>query len=195
MQTIPSLTAVALALSILGCTHEISNEERLDRETSSGPVKESPGATDLAKINCQDATAGLAKARNENRPETDRLVNYNELYETLKKKTETFELAFSRNPDLAYQEGNTFVEAKDLCVQQTADVRVEFERYVRDLVKTPVVDEVRGGNTVKVARLDFSTLRMAIETLSPDDKDQLLARVANAEKTIQSHPDDTKRHR
>jgi hypothetical protein len=87
------------------------------------------------------------------------------------------------------------VDAKELCVQQTADVRVEFERYVRDLVKTPVVDEVRGGNTVKVARLDFSTLRMAIETLSPDDKDQLLARVANAEKTIQSRPDDTKRHR
>jgi hypothetical protein len=180
----------------LGCSHEMSNEERLDRDTQSVPMKDALGAADLAKVNCQDAPAGLTKARNENRPETDRVVSYIDLYSSLKKRADTFEESFARNPDLAYQEGSAgFTEAKELCIQQTADVKVEFERYVRDLVKVPTVQEVKGGSTMVVARLDFNTLRLAIETLAPDDKDQLLARVANAEKSVASPAADTHRKR
>jgi hypothetical protein len=185
-----------LTTASVACTHEISNEERLDRETQNTAVKDTIGADDLAKINCQDAPTGLTKARNENRPETDRVVSYIDLYSSLKKRAETFEEAFSRNPDLAYKEGSQqFTEAKELCIQETADVKVEFERYVRDLVKVPTVQEVKGGSTVTVARLDFNTLRLAIETLALDDKEQLLARVANAEKSVAVHPDDTHRKR
>jgi hypothetical protein len=50
----------------------------------------------------------------------------------------------------------------------------------------PTVQEIKGGATVVIARLDFNTLRQAIETLSPDDKEQLLTRVANAEKKVSS---------
>jgi hypothetical protein len=180
----------------LGCSHEMSNEERLDRDTQAVPMKDALGAAELAKVNCQDAPAGLTKARNENRPETDRVVSYIDLYSSLRKRADTFEESFARNPDLAYQEGSSgFTEAKELCIQQTADVKVEFERYVRDLVKVPTVQEVKGGSTVVVARLDFNTLRLAIETLAPDDKDQLLARVANAEKSVASPTADTHRKR
>jgi hypothetical protein len=35
-----------------------------------------------------------------------------------------------------------------------------------------------------VARLDFNTLRQAIEALGPDDRESLLTRVANAEKKV-----------
>jgi hypothetical protein len=186
---------VLLATGV-GCSHEISNEERLDRDTQSVPMKDALGAADLAKVNCQDAPAGLTKARNENRPETDRVVSYIDLYSSLKKRADTFEESFARNPDLAYQEGSSgFTEAKELCIQQTADVKLEFERYVRDLVKVPTVQEVKGGSTVTVARLDFSTLRLAIETLAPDDKEQLLARVANAEKSVASPGADAHRKR
>ncbi len=48
----------------------------------------------------------------------------------------------------------------------------------------PTVQEIKGGNTVTIARLDFNTLRQAIETLDPDDKDSLLNRVGNAEKKV-----------
>jgi hypothetical protein len=184
-----------LVTAAVGCSHEISNEERLDRDTQSIEVKDSVGAADLAKVNCQDAATGLAKARAENRPEGDRVVSFIELYSSLKKRTDLFEEAFARNPDLAYKDGSQgFVEAKDLCVQQTADIKVEFERYVRDLVKVPTVQEVHGGNTVVAARVDFGTLRQAIETLAPDDKEQLLAKVTNAERSV-AKPDDTKRKR
>jgi len=55
---------------------------------------------------------------------------------------------------------------------------------VRELVDVPTVQEVKGGNTITVARLDFNTLRQAIETLNPDDKEQLMSRVGNAEKKV-----------
>ena len=103
----------------------------------------------------------------------------------LRKRTQTFEEAMTRNPDLQYREGaGAIVNAKEVCIQQTADVRVEFETYMRELVDVPTVQEIKGGNTVTIARLDFNTLRQAIEALAPDDKDSLLNRVAAAEKKV-----------
>lgn len=194
MRVLPSFLKVSVAafaavfvLGSLGCAHEISSEERLERETKLVPLDEAKGASELEKINCQETAALLGKARNVNRPETDRVKDYIELYTDLRKKTQAFEEAMSRNPDLQYREGaQKYADAKDVCVQQTADVRVEFERYVRDLVDLPTVQELKGGNTVTVARLDFATLRDAIETLSPDDKDMLLSRVTTAEKKIEA---------
>ncbi|MFL5318315.1 MAG: hypothetical protein ACJ790_01565 [Myxococcaceae bacterium] len=185
MRLLAALVALT-ALTLTGCPKEISSEERLDRETQGGPTKDAPDAEALAKINCKNIDEDLAKARSDTRPETDRVLSYIDLYQSLQKKTQTFEEAMSRNPDLSYKEGSQeIVGAKDTCIQQTADVRVEFERYIRDLVEVPVVDEVKGGTTVKVARLDFGTLKQAIEVLSPDDKDQLLSRVASAEKRVE----------
>ncbi|NMO13596.1 hypothetical protein HPC49_01215 [Pyxidicoccus fallax] len=177
--------ATLLLLCTPGCVKEISSDERLDRETQNLSVKDTPGAAELQKLNCDDTTDALGKARNVNRPETDRLVDYIELYSSLRKRTATFEEAMNRNPDLSYREGSQqIVNAKDTCVQQTADVRVEFETYIRELVEVPTVQEIKGGNTVTIARLDFNTLRQAIETLEPDDKEALLNRVANAEKKV-----------
>jgi hypothetical protein len=177
---------LALLVLPVGCVKEISSEERLERETSSSPVKDAIGAAELSKVNCQDTAQGLAKARNESRPEADRVVSYIELFESLKKRSAMFDEAMSRNPDLNYQEGSQeLVAAKETCIQQVADVRVEFERYIRELVEVPTVKDVTGGKEVVVARLDFGTLRNAIEALSPDDKEQLLNRVSNAEKKVE----------
>lgn len=180
-----SAVATVVLLSTTGCVKEISSDERLDRETKSLAVGSTPDASELAKLSCENVTEDLARARNVNRPEADRLADYTNLYETLKKRTSTFEEAMTRNPDLAYREGSQqIVAAKDACIQQTADVRVEFETYTRELVDVPTVQEIKGGNTVTIARLDFKTLRQAIESLSPDDKDQLLARIDTAEKKV-----------
>jgi hypothetical protein len=180
-----SAVATVVLLSATGCVKEISSDDRLDRETRSIGVSETPEASELAKLSCENITEDLARARNVNRPETDRLVDYITLYETLSKRTATFEEAMLRNPDLSYQEGSQqLVAAKDTCIQQTTDVRVEFETYTRELVDVPTVQEIKGGNTVTIARLDFSTLRRAIEALAPDDKEHLLARVDAADKKV-----------
>lgn len=181
-----SIAATVFFLSVTGCAaKEITSDERLDRETGNLAVKDTPKAGELEKLSCENASEDLAKARNVNRPETDRLMDYINLYDSLRKRTQTFEEAMSRNPDLQYREGaDKIVGAKEVCIQQTADVRVEFETYMRELVDVPTVQEIKGGNTVTIARLDFNTLRQAIETLAPDDKDNLLNRVANAEKKV-----------
>jgi hypothetical protein len=177
--------ATVLLLTTTGCVKEISSEERLDRETQYATTKNLPDAAALRKLNCEDTTEGLNQARNVNRPETDRVMSYIDLYTSLQKRTATFEEAMTRNPDLHYTEGSQqLVAAKETCIQQTADVKVEFETYVRELVDVPTVQEIKGGNTVTVARLDFNTLRQAIETLSLDDKESLFNRVSNAERKV-----------
>jgi hypothetical protein len=185
-----SAAAAVFLLSATGCIpKEMSSEERLDRESSNLAVKDTPQAGELEKLTCENTAEELTKARNVNRPETDRLADYIALYGSLRKRIQTFEEAMSRNPDLQYREGAVnIVAAKDTCIQQSTDVRVEFENYMRELVDVPTVQEIKGGNTVTIARLDFNTLRQAIETLSPDDKEQLLNRVANAEKKVSSAP-------
>lgn len=182
-----ALIAVAAAsLLSTSCVKEISSEERLERETSRAEIKGLASAEELAKVKCDDTSEPLRKARDENKPETDRIIAYTELFSSLKKRTVTFDEAMARNPDLAYQEGSqALVSARELCIQQTADVKVEFDRYVRELVDVPTVQEIKGGQTVIVARLDFGTLKTAIETLNTDDRDQLLNRVNNAEKKVE----------
>jgi hypothetical protein len=177
--------ATVLLLSAPGCVKEISSDERLDRETEFLVARGTPDAAALGKVHCDDTGDALNQARNVNRPETDRVLSYIELYNSLVKRNATFEEAMARNPDLHYTEGSQkLVSARNNCIQQTADVRVEFETYVRELVSVPTVQEIKGGNTVTVARLDFNTLRQAIDTLKLDDKEQLFARVISAEKLV-----------
>jgi hypothetical protein len=190
------LPAGLLLLTITGCPKEISSDERLDRATKGTDIKAALGAADLEKIKCDDTAAELAKARNENKPETERVTNYIDLYESLRGRSAKFDEAMTRNPDLAYQEGSQqLVAAKEQCIQQSADVRVEFERYVRELVDVPTVQEIKGGTTVTVARLDFGTLKQAIESLAPDDKESLLNKVSNAEKKVEQKAEPRKKNK
>jgi hypothetical protein len=190
------VAAFAFASSLSGCVHEVTSDERLDRETKTTSIKEALGASELHKIKCDNLSGDLAKARNENKPETDRVVSYIELYESLKGRSAKFDEAMSRNPDLAYQEGSQeLIAAKDQCIQQAADIRLEFESYIRELVEVPTVQEIKGGATVTVARLDFGTLKQAIETLNPDDRDALLNKVSNAEKKVEVKAEPRKKNK
>lgn len=179
----PSLLA---GLVLLGCVKEISSEERLERESPHQREEKSFPIEELLKVRCDDTKAELDKARNENRPENERVQGYIDVYENLGKRIATLDEAMTRNPDLAYREGSQeLVAHKDACVAQRADVRNEFERYVRELVDVPTVREVKGGSEVVVARLDFGVLRQAIDTLATDDKETLLGKVGAAEKKLE----------
>ena len=185
-------SATALFLAISGCVKEISSDERLERETQSSLSGDVLDADALARVNCKDVEEQLASAKSESRSEADRVLVYVDLFRSLKTRTEQFEESMRRNPDLSFKEGSQeIVKARDLCVEQFADVRVEFDKYVRELVDFAVVDEVRGGATVKVARLDFEVLRKGINALAPADADLLLQRVSNAERKLGITPPTT----
>jgi hypothetical protein len=115
------------------------------------------------------------------------MMTYIELYESLQKKVATFEEAMTRNPDLVYQEGSQqLVAARDVCVSQRAEVRRDFERLTREIVEVATLQELRGGSTITVARMDFNTLRQAVNVLDPDDKETLLNRIATQEKRVEA---------
>src|SRR4051812_31859485 len=103
MRTLIVAGVVALSFS---CVKEISSDERLERATQKNEVKGSDTASDLPKIKCDDTNNELNKARNDSRPETDRVVSYKELFEALKTRVARFDEAMSRNPDLQFQEGS-----------------------------------------------------------------------------------------
>ena len=63
---------------------EYFTQERLERATQNNDVKGTGSAVDLAKIKCDDTNNELGKARNDSRPETDRVVTYKELFDSLK---------------------------------------------------------------------------------------------------------------
>jgi hypothetical protein len=190
-----SLFAGLVLFAVSGCVKEISSDERLERESGGGPdVREAITASDLKAVKCDELGESLKKARDENRNETDRVQDYHDLYKSLMERSAKFDEAMTRNPDLAYKEGSQeIVAAKDSCVKQTADIKVEFESYVRELVSMPTVSDVKSGTPVTVARLDFNTLRSAIDILAPDDRDALLTKVNNAEKKIEVKADPTRK--
>src|SRR5688572_23455248 len=135
-----TLIVAGLVVTSLSCVKEISSDERLERATQKNDVKGSDTASTLAKIKCDDTNNELNKARNDSRPETDRVISYKELFDSLKQRVARFDEAMSRNPDLQFQEGSQeIVSAKETCVQNMADVKVEFETYVRELVNVPTV--------------------------------------------------------
>ncbi len=188
------VAALSTALLFSGCVKEITSDERLERETKRSEALVSTTADELKGMKCDDITSELSKARDDSAPEEKRITIYTDLFERVKGRTAKFEEALSRNPDLAYQEGSQqIIAARDGCVQSAADVRLDFEGLVREIIQLPVVDDYKDGKAVKAARLNFDTLRTAIEKLDLDDKDALLTKLANAEKTVEVK--DTKRKR
>lgn len=184
-----ALAVAALLSGVTGCVKEISSDERLERETARTDAMKTTAAEELSKLKCDDVTAELTKARDDSRSEEARLNTYVDLYLKVKERTAKFDEAITRNPDLVYQEGSEEItSSRDACVQAQADVRLDLENLVREVMQMPTVDEIKGGSTVKVARLSFDTLRDAIETLELDDKDSLFTKLSNAEKQLESKP-------
>ncbi|MBL8922481.1 MAG: hypothetical protein JNJ54_26760 [Myxococcaceae bacterium] len=185
MTTRPLTVLCALTL-LSACVKEITSDERLERETARSDALKTNTAAELSKITCDALNDDLAKARDGARTEEERLTVFADVYERLKNRSSRFDEAMSRNPDLAYQEGSQrLVDAREACIQMTADVRVEFESLIREIMQVLVVDEVKGGQTVKAARLDFAPLRAAIEKLELDDRESLQNKISNAEKQVE----------
>jgi hypothetical protein len=184
---------VAALAAVLGlsaaCVKEISSEERLERATSPAPEGDVPSAEALLKLPCGagDKTEMWIAARNEGRSETERLKSFITLHTTMSGNVTLLETAMARNPDLKYQEGSEKLTAMHQdCVQLASDARTEFDRYLHALLESPTVDEVKGGNTVTMPRLDFGLLHSAIDALNAPDKDIMQKRMEMAEQKLGS---------
>ena len=181
------IASLAFPLSFAACATGISNEERLNRATEHTSAARSKVAEELLRLRCDDVNTEVARTRDDSKPEETRLKAYIDLYERVRSRNARFEEALSRNPDLAYEDGTQEIAVlHDGCVHAQADVRFDFEGLVREVVALPAVDEFRGGNTVKVARLSFDLLRTAIDKLELDDREALLLKLSIAEKSIDS---------
>lgn len=176
------LCALTLASA---CVKEISSDERLERETARSDALKTNTAAELSKIKCDELNADLSRARDAAKTEEDRLTTFTDVYERLKTRSARFDEAMSRNPDLAFQEGSQeLVGARETCVQMAADVRMETESLIREIMQVLVVDEIKGGQTVKAARVDYAPLRTAIDKLELDDREALQNKISNAERQI-----------
>ena len=93
---LPAAVAVALLLPLApGCVKEISSEERLDRATEDSQPSSCKSPEELRKLSCEDTGEALERARNFNRPETDRMLGYIDLYRSLRQRTQTYEQAMA----------------------------------------------------------------------------------------------------
>lgn len=178
--------AVVCALTFTSaCVKEITSDERLERETARSDALKTNTAAELGKIKCDELNNDLAKARDAVKTEEERLSTFTDVYERLRNRSARFDEAMSRNPDLAFQEGSQeLVAARETCIQMAADVRNETESLIREIMQVLVVDEIKGGQTVRAARVDYAPLRAAIEKLELDDREALQNKISNAEKQI-----------
>lgn len=197
MTKLTAAVAGAVLAVCTGCVKDLSNsDERLDRDSPRSRSLPILSAEEVGKLKCDDLTSGLLSARDDSRTEEQRLAAYIELYAKATDRTTKYEQALNRNPDLAYQEGSeAIVAAREQCIHTEAEVRMDLESLVREVVQLPAVDEIRGGSTVKVARLNFATLREAIDVLKLEDRDLLVGRIVAAEQQILSAKPPGKRGR
>ncbi len=175
---------VTATVGLAGCVKEVPSDERLDRATRSTDAAKSKDFGELLRLKCEELQPAWAKLRDE-ASEERQLGGYLDLFAELASRSGEYDRATSRNPDLLYHtDSQQLVDARDQCVQMTADVRVELETKLRDIVSLPVIDDIRGNRPVKVARLNLDKVREAIEKLELEDREELLRKLSTAEKQL-----------
>lgn len=177
------LAALALAACPAHTAFGPGSDERLESSVNEKASRE--GGGDVAGVSCTDLLEKFRDSRSEDKPETERLKVLVEVYAASRDRREKLDSAIDRNPDLIYTtDGESTKSAQEGCRAAFADIRSDLDRYLREVVDMPIIQELQGREMVNVARLDFGLVRNAIATLDPDDKEAMLARVEAAERKV-----------
>ncbi|MBI5544379.1 MAG: hypothetical protein HY901_10845 [Deltaproteobacteria bacterium] len=175
------VSALCACLLAVACAHPAygpDSDQRL--ETAISERASSEGA-DVAGLKCSDLKPKLEDARNADQPESERLQTMTTVFTTAKERALKLDDAVTRNPDLLYGASGEAIKSNlEECRAFFADVRSDFDHFIRDVCDLPILKDVQTNRDV--ARLDLSILRDAITVLDPDDKDILIGRVENAER-------------
>lgn len=178
--TLFSLVALCAA-SLVGCAHEAygpSADQRLESSLSEGASSE---GADAASIKCSDLKDKFNQSRDSEVPEGERMQKMTEVFTASRDRWQKLDDAVSKNPDLLYSPSADAIKANlDECRSFFAEVRSDFDRFIRDVCDLAVIKDV--SSSKDVARIDLGVLRSAIVALDPDDKDVLIGRVENAER-------------
>jgi len=180
--TLPFLVAVALCgIALVGCSHAAygpSSDQRLESSLSEGISTE---GADVANLKCSDLKDKFFQSRDSEVPEGERMQKRTDVFKGSKERWQKLDDAVSKNPDLLYSPSADSIKSNlDECRSFYAEVRSDFDRFIRDVCDLPVIKDV--ASSKDVARIDLGVLRSAIVALDPDDKDVLIGRVESAEK-------------
>lgn len=181
--------SVCATLLVVGCAHPAygpSSDARLEAATSSSTSSE---GADVAGLKCGELKGKFAVSRDSEVPESERLTKMTEVFVAAKERSTKLDDAVAKNPDLLYSAEADVIKANlDECRTFFADVRSDFDRFIRDLCDLPVIKDVASSRDV--ARVELGVLRAAITALDSDDKDVLMNKVDAAErKTGGGKPD------
>ena len=182
MRALPLLAVLAVFGS--GCVKQMSNEARLDREAPTDEVGEL-NYEQLARISCADTEERLKSVRQLVESENARLNAYAELHDSLRERTQTLAMAIRRDQDLLYVEDyRSIIDAHAACEAQQASVANEVERFTRELVAVPTVNDVKDGKRVTSLRVDPTVLRNVIDALNLPDEAELYEELLAAERSV-----------
>lgn len=177
-----------MLLFALACAHSAygpSSDQRLEAAV------ESPGGDDRGLVQgCDDQQDPLAKARNVERTESERLRSYMEIVRAITDRADQNTKAMAKNPNLAYGGGKDALASAetrrvaDSCRELLADSRREFEELVRDLFSPLLVLDVQSGHHTRSARVSLNLLRSAVQELAPPDSESLNDKLTEVDKIL-----------
>lgn len=188
MRKIVAFIAALASFSFIGCsTHSAygpDSDARLE-EGMSPTSKESADASKLLAMNCDEHAKRLSGLSVES-DETKKLKGLGVIYLSAKDTYEKLDAAASSHTDLLYgKEGDKIKGNLATCRDTASTAYIAFDRFVRELVDMPVVQEMKNRKMVNVARVDFKLLREAITKLDATDKELLNNRITAMESSIQ----------
>lgn len=188
MRKFVALAAVLASLSLAGCsTHSAygpDGDDRLD-EGMSPTAKESTDASTILSLKCDDQSKKLT-ALSVEADEVKKLKGLAMVYLSSKETYEKLDAGASSHTDLLYgREGDQIKANLQVCRDTTAAAYSAFDRFVRELVDMPVVQEMKNKKMVNVARVDFKVLREAISKLDASDKEILNNRLTAMESSLE----------
>jgi len=135
------LAAVLVVMGV-GCAHGLSNEARLDAETTA-PA----GSSHIDALRCRDGSPEVQLARDAKAPKGDRLARYDSVLKQVKETQEQFDEEFRRDPDLVYgAQADGWKHRQQLCT----DLMAAFERE-RKALQGDVAPAAFEPEPVKVA--------------------------------------------
>jgi hypothetical protein len=185
-------TAAALfagvPLALVACAHPAygpDSDSRLEAavaDDKKSAQSEEGVARQLSERSCGGDKKKLTDAEQDDKPDADRLKEYIRLYTDLLQRQKEIDKLIRDNPGAEFAgDGKTASQTLEECIALIADTHNSFDKFLREVVEVPISKEFQGTREVSVARVEFSLLRQAIDTLNPDDRENLSAKLDNAE--------------
>ncbi len=188
MRTTAHLLSLFALLSLAACSNHAAygpdSNDRLEESISESSGSGAGDAAALMALNCKEQEKMLAAANLEP-DEKKKLITIGNAYQAAKANFTRLDEAASSQTDLLYgKEGQKIKENLDGCRDASASAYSAFDRFTRELIDMPVVQEMKNRKMVNVARVDFATLRTAIDKLGASDREVLLNKLAMVEPSL-----------